>query len=350
MTPLYGSDTTSKELASGLREFLAERCGLDRVRENWTEFAFDRALWNEVAALGLGGALIPESAGGLGVRPEEVVLTLEEFGYSGASLPLADTVAVLVPIVQRYAGVELRASVLPGLISGELVGAAAVMAGEDLAPFASEADVLLLEHDDDLYLLRRDQFTTEAVHAPDPASRLGRITVREGALTAENRLGDGALADAQRRAVWAAAAVLNGVSRRMLDLMVDHAKTREQFGRAIGTFQAVKHLAADAWVAIESSRPCSWYAAYASGEDLPDAAAAASVAKASASDAARLVGDSALQVHGGIGFTWEHPLHFWMKRGKLLENSYGSRQFHLRRLGAAMRDEQVGSEAIFADV
>lgn len=350
MIPSYGSDTTSKEIAAGLREFLGEQCSLEHVRRNWTEGDFDRALWQELASLGLGGALVAEAEGGLGLRAEDIVLALEEFGYSGASLPLVDTVAVVVPIVERYAGEDLRADLLPGLIGGELIGATTVMTGGGRAPFAADADVLLFEWEGDLYALRRGEFDTEPVHTPDPASRVVRVRVREGVLTDSRRLGEGAAADAEQRAVWAAAAVLNGVSRRMLDLLVEHAKTREQFGRVIGAFQAVKHLAADAWVAIESSRPCSWYAAFSSGERLPDADAAASIAKAAASDAARLVGDSALQIHGGIGFTWEHPLHFWMKRGKLLENIYGSRQFHLQRLGAVMRDERDGSEAIFADI
>src|SRR5690606_38302235 len=145
--------------------------------------------------------------------------------------------------------------------------------------------VMLYARDGALYVLRRGEFSTERVHTPDPASRVARVLVSDDVLTESRRLRDGALREAEQRAVWSAAAVLNGVSRRMLDLLVEHANTREQFGRAIGMFQAVKHLAADAWVAIESSRPCSWYAAFAADAGLPDAAMAASVAKASASDA-----------------------------------------------------------------
>ncbi|MDI2098699.1 acyl-CoA dehydrogenase family protein [Ruicaihuangia caeni] len=347
MTGSYGADETSVELATGLREFFNEHCGLDRVRAAWSDGSLDLALWGEVAALGFTGALASEEVGGLGVQPEDLVLAIEEIGYSGASLPLVDTAAVVVPIIERYGSAEQRASFLPGLISGERIAASTVMFGGDRAMFAAEADVLLLERDDCLHLLDRRQFSTVEVHSPDPASRLARVSVESSVLSDATRLAAGATDDARGRAVWAASALLNGVSRRMLEMTVDHAKTREQFGRAIGSFQAVKHLIADAWVAMESSRPCAWYAAHACSQGLADAAAAASVAKASASDAARVVGDSALQVHGGIGFTWEHPLHFWMKRGKLLEHAYGSRGFHLRSLGAAMRDDQQGSDAVF---
>lgn len=350
MTLSYGSDATSTELAAGLSDVLSAKCDLDHVRRVWSEGEFDRSLWDEVSSLSFWGALIPEADGGLGVRSEDVVRSLEEFGYSGASLPLTETVAVVVPTIHRFADDEMRDRLLPGLLSGASVSTAAVMPGGTVALFADVADVALVAAEDGLYVLERDQFTVEPVHSPDPTSRLGRIKPRPDAFTPHARLGEGALDEARLRAVWATAAVLNGVSRRMLDLTVEHTKQREQFGRAIGTFQAVKHLAADVWVAVESSRPCSWYAAYAHQEGLPDAAVAASVAMASASDAARLVGDSALQLHGGIGFTWEHPLHFWLKRGKLLEHSYGSRQFHLRTLGVAIRDEQAGSEALFADV
>jgi alkylation response protein AidB-like acyl-CoA dehydrogenase len=350
MTSSYGADATSRELAAGLRDFFAEECGLDRVRATWMDYQFDTALWSGVAALGLNGALASEGAGGLGLQSQEMVLAVEEIGYSGASLPLMDTVAVVVPVLERHGTEQQKRSFLPGLISGDLIGASTVMIGGDRALFAMDADVLLFERNEKLYLLTSDQFDAKEVHSPDPASRLARVSVAAGALSASSQLGGGARADAQAQSAWASAALLNGVSRRMLGLTIEHAKTREQFGRAIGTFQAVKHLIADAWVAMESSRPCAWYAAHSCGEDLADAATAGSVAKAAASDAARLVGDAALQVHGGIGFTWEHPLHFWMKRGKLLEDLYGSRQFHLRRLGAAMRDEQVGSKVIFAGI
>lgn len=346
MTFSYGADETAKELAAGLRDFFAGECDLERVRATWAEPGLDVELWSGVAGLGLTGALASEDAGGLGLAPEELVPAIEEIGYSGASLPLVDTLAVAIPVIERFGTEQQRAELLPGLVSGELVAATAVMAGGDRAMFAEDADVVLIEHDGALHVLRRGDYQVEQVGSPDPASRLGRIRV--SSWQADTRLSEGAVEYASTQVVWAAAAFLNGVSRRMLDLTVDHAKTREQFGRSIGSFQAVKHLIADAWVATESSRPCAWFAATVSATGGAEATAAASVAKASASDAAIRVGDVALQVHGGIGFTWEHPLHFWMKRGKLLEGLHGSREFHARRLAAIVRDEPAWQHTIFA--
>ena len=349
MNDSYGADETSRELAAGLREFLNEHSGLTHVRDVWSSGEFDHALWTELSALGLSGALLGEDHGGLGVRSEHIVSSLEVLGYSGASVPLSDTVAVVVPILDRYGSAAQRA-VLPALVSGEAIATSTVMVGSDRALFASDASVVLFERGDDLFILGEGDFDSVDTASPDPMSRLGRVVPRDGALSDANRLAAGAAEDARSRSAWAAAAVLNGVSRRMLDLTVEHAKTREQFGRPIGSFQAVKHLVADAWVAIESSRPTVWYAASASDDNLPDVVTAASVAKAAASDAAHVTSDIALQVHGGIGFTWEHPLHFWMKRAKLLEHLYGSRAHHLQFLGAALRDDQSVSNTMFASV
>lgn len=349
MTLTYGADGTSKELADGLREYFAEQYDTDQVRSAWTDIRFDDSLWKEMASLGMNGVLADEGSGGLGIRPSEAVLAIEEIGYSGASLPLMDTSAVIIPILERYGTRTQQDELLPGLVSGDIASSSTVMVGGDRAMFADDVDLLLFEGAEGLHLLRRGEFGVEEVHSPDPAIRLGRVVVDSDVLAATPRFGAAALAEARIHAVWASAALLNGVSRRMLDMTVEHAKTREQFGRPIGTFQAVKHLIADAWVGVESSRPCAWYAAYASSGDPTVAKAAASVAKAAASDAARRTGDMALQVHGGIGFTWEHPLHFWMKRGKFLEDAYGSLEFHLRRLGSVVRNHGEWSQIIFAE-
>jgi alkylation response protein AidB-like acyl-CoA dehydrogenase len=345
MTASYGSDSISQELAGGLREFFDDRCGLDHVRSAWAHPHLDTQLWQEVAELGVIGVLGSEEAGGLDVQPGETVLAIEEVGYSGASLPLTDTLAVVVPILERCGNPEQKRELLPGLISGELVGAF----GGAYGTFAADADVVLFEDGDDVHVLKRGQFAVRAVHTPDAAASPGRIEPVDGALQESPGLGTKALAQARVNATWASAALLNGVSRRMLDMTVEHAKTREQFGRLIGSFQAVKHLLADVWVAVESARPCSWYAADISDGNPATAAAAASVAKAAASEAARVAGDAALQVHGGIGFTWEHPLHFWMKRAKALESAHGSQQFHLRRLGSMARNTADWKQIIFAE-
>ena len=138
------------------------------------------------------------------------------------------------------------------------------------------------------------------------------------------------------RGAMAAAAFLNGVSLRLVEMTLDHVASRHQFGKPIGSFQAIKHRLAEMHVALESARPAAWYAAYAIAHGLPDASEAASVAKIAANEAHALINREALQCHGGIGFTWEHDLHLWLKRGLAVMQSYGTAREHRARLAQIM--------------
>jgi alkylation response protein AidB-like acyl-CoA dehydrogenase len=151
--------------------------------------------------------------------------------------------------------------------------------------------------------------------------------------------------EAWLRGVVSTAAVLDGIGLHLLETTVEYVKGRSQFGRPVGSFQAVKHRLADAYVLLESSRPAAWYAAYALANDLPDRELAASVAKAYASDAEAFINREALQLHGGIGFTWEHDLHLWLKRGKALERWFGSAREHRGRIAAHLFDDGARSSA-----
>jgi alkylation response protein AidB-like acyl-CoA dehydrogenase len=133
-------------------------------------------------------------------------------------------------------------------------------------------------------------------------------------------------------AAAATAAELVGVADGMFQQTVEYAKVREQFGRKIGSFQAVQHKLAETFLMVESAKAAVYYAAYALAKDLPDAAVHVSVAKAYAGDAERKANYESLQLHGGIGFTWEHDLHLWLKRGRALEAAYGDSDWHRRRI------------------
>jgi len=133
--------------------------------------------------------------------------------------------------------------------------------------------------------------------------------------------------------------------QRLLEITVEYAKTRKQFGRAIGEFQAVQHQCADMLVYTESSRSAAYYAAYAIQEGIPEARLAVSVAKAYASDAYREVGNRAIQVHGGMGFTWENDVHLFYRRAKASEVAYGDAAFHRERIAKVVVDGKVGSAA-----
>jgi alkylation response protein AidB-like acyl-CoA dehydrogenase len=138
-----------------------------------------------------------------------------------------------------------------------------------------------------------------------------------------------------------------GAAQQVLDMTVQYAKDRVQFGRPIGSFQAVKHRCADRLVDVEGMRSSLYYAAWAVGAGDPDASAAASAAKVWCSDAARRVMASALQVHGGIGFTWEHDLHLFVKRSQLDQVSFGDAPYHRERLARILRPRAEAGEPLF---
>jgi alkylation response protein AidB-like acyl-CoA dehydrogenase len=139
-------------------------------------------------------------------------------------------------------------------------------------------------------------------------------------------------------ATTALAAEMVGGMQRTLDITVDYAKTRKQFGKAIGSFQAVQHQCADMYLETESARSAVYYAAWALQEGAPDAAAAVSIAKLYASDAARTVGNRGIQIHGGMGFTWENDLHLFYRRAKASETMLGDATFHRERLAQLVID------------
>jgi alkylation response protein AidB-like acyl-CoA dehydrogenase len=139
-------------------------------------------------------------------------------------------------------------------------------------------------------------------------------------------------------ATAAIAAEMVGGMQRTLDLTVEYAKTRKQFGKPIGMFQAVQHQCADMYLETESSRSALYYAAWALEENAPDAASAASIAKIYASDASRTVGDRGIQVHGGMGFTWENDIHLYYRRAKASETALGDATFHRERLARLVID------------
>jgi alkylation response protein AidB-like acyl-CoA dehydrogenase len=303
------------------RELFEKESPPSRLRELWSGAERDRSVWK---ALGQAGLLEITD-------PVDLVLVLEEAGRAALPEPIAETLAIAAPVLG-----EAGSDWLPRIASGEAI-VAVQLGGAPFVVDAGDADLLLLERDGELHALPRDTFTATPVGSDDKARRLFAVEARP---TADTRL-SGAAADASDRGAAAVAAVLNGISMRMLDMTLEHVKTREQFGKPVGSFQAVKHKLASAHVRVESARAAAWYAAFAIGAGLPDRSLAASVAKVVAAEAEAIANAEALQCHGGIGFTWEHDLHMWMKRGNALEASFGTAAEHRARVAAHVLSEQA---------
>jgi alkylation response protein AidB-like acyl-CoA dehydrogenase len=317
------------------RDFFTGEVTTQHLRGAWeSDTGRSPELWRKMAETGFVGLTVPEKHGGLGMDEVDLVLLLEEAGKVALPEPLLETTAIAAPLLAEAGTDEQQAEWLPRIAAGEAI-VTVQLAGAPLVVDAHVADLLLLERDGTLHAVPRDRFNATEQPSMDRARRLFTVEAETGADTAMGGAADTA-AKAFDRGAAATAAFLNGLAQQMLDMTVAYVKERTQFGRPVGSFQAVKHKAAETLLVVESSKAATWYAAYAIARGLEDRSVAASVAKSYASDAAHKANMESLQLHGGIGFTWEHDLHLWLKRAKALEESYGSAAWHRARLAEGL--------------
>ena len=320
-----------------VRALLEKECTAADVRAAWEGDAFDRARWGRLAAMGVIGMTVPEVHDGLGMDGVDLVLALEEAGRACMPEPLLETTAVCAPLIAEVASDEARAHWLPRLAAGEAIVTIA-HAANGFAPHAHVADVILVHRGASLYAFEREHVTLVEEPSVDGARRLFKIEWEpsEDALLVDGEPGRAALETAFDRGALAAAAELVGVGARAIDLAAAYAVERHQFGKPIGSFQAVKHQLADALVAVEFARPAVYRAAWSVARDFPERGRDVSMAKALASDAAVVACRAALQVHGAIGYTKEHDLHLWLARGFALANAWGDPTRHRSRVTSAV--------------
>jgi alkylation response protein AidB-like acyl-CoA dehydrogenase len=352
-----------KSTANG---FLASRFKSERIREiASSDDGSDEAGWKEMAELGWAGLALPEEWGGQGLGIVDLAVLFEEMGYALAPSPLlSNTVAGLA---LSFAGSdEQRERWLRPLAAGELRGAPALLdAGTAAEPLQFElegeegADGLVLNGEKvlvmdaagaDFFLVatadgRRhivergaDGVTVAPEESIDLTRRLSSIKLDGVTVAPENTL-PGAAEDYRpvfHRACVALAAESTGLAQRVLEMSVAYAKDRQQFGRPIGAYQAVSHRCAQMLLETENSRSAVYGAAWAADAEPESLPLAASMAKAYASDAGWRVPDMAIQVHGGIGFTWEHDLHFFLKRGRANAASFGDAKWHREQVADAL--------------
>ncbi|OBJ70580.1 acyl-CoA dehydrogenase family protein [Mycobacterium sp. 1274756.6] len=281
-----------------------------------------RAVWARLAELGVTALMIPEEHDGMDAHPVDLVVAMERLGRWCVPGPVVESVAV-APIL--LAGSPDAATQLAGLAGGELIVTAAL---PPAAPRAVDADTAgLVLHAADGQVSVAD--VGDRHDSVDPGRRLFDTTAGTPAWDAD-------VARAYEFGALATAAHLVGAGQAMLDASVDYAKQRTQFGRVIGSYQAIKHKLADIHIALELARPLLYGAALSLAEDSADTARDVSAAKAAASDAALLAAQSALQTHGAIGFTAEHDLSLWLLRVQALRSAWGDPTSHRRRVLEAL--------------
>jgi alkylation response protein AidB-like acyl-CoA dehydrogenase len=319
---------TDDQLAfrDAVRELLANECPPSVVRDAWDNADGRSAkAWRALGEMGVLGAAAPEATGGLGLTPLDLVLITEETGYVALPEPFVEHALVAVPALPDD---DPR---LSDAATGAITITAA-LGGDPYAPYAETADAIVVDDDDALLLIPRADAVLAPATSVDGARRLAWVEWEPAPPIGDEQARDNAF----DRGALGAAAQLLGLARRMLDLTVDYAKERQQFGVPIGSFQAVKHHLADARIAIEFARPLVYRAAWSMTHDHPDASTHISMAKALASDAATLTARQALQCHGAIGYSFEYDLHLFMKRAWALAATWGDAAWHRARVGRAI--------------
>ena len=308
-------------------ELLENRFKPENLRELAEAERYDDDAWTEVSELGWPGIFIEEDHGGQGLGTVELMILMEELGYVAAPLPFLSNAAAGL-VLQEAGSDEQRERWLPGIASGEARGTVGVVSNGEalLVPDADSAEVIVLLEDDSGIVIERSAADVEPVETIDLSRRFGRVRAGGGEPLAGNPT------PARDRLITGLAAELTGVAQRAMEMAVEYARERKQFDRPIGSYQAVSHRCAQMLLEVETSRSATYYAGWVADAEPESLPMAASMAKAYASDTGWRVTASALQVLGGIGFTWEHDLQFFLKRAKTDAHLYGSARSHRARV------------------
>jgi alkylation response protein AidB-like acyl-CoA dehydrogenase len=337
----FGYSDDQREIRRTARELLADRARPERVREHAEAGTTDAELWRELSELGWPGIAIGEEHGGQGLGVIELSILCEELGRAVAPVPFLPS-AMAGMLIAHGGSPEQRQRWLPGLASGETIGALGV-ALDGVAEFVvagADAEVLVLAEEDGS---ARVIASGEAEVSPLPSIDPTRSAARVSANGAGEVLPDGCAG--LGRALVAVSAELVGVCDRALEMTVAYVKDRKQFGVPVGSFQAVSHRCAQMLLETEKSRSATAFAAWAADADEGRLAEAAAMAKAQASDAGRKVTGSAIQAHGGIGFTWEADVHWLYKRAQIDAAMLGGAKRHRARLAEILAGNLSASAA-----
>jgi alkylation response protein AidB-like acyl-CoA dehydrogenase len=342
-------------IADTVRGFFAERATSERTRAamqaGGADAGIDRALWAAFAGeLGLAGIGLPEEHGGAGLGMVEFALVAEAAGAQVAAIPLLGQAMVGRAIAAGGSEAQ-RGEWLPRLAAGELVCTTAwapeanvdggrISGTFPFLPHGAAADLLLFHAGDDAWIvdLKGEGVTVTGHVTMDQTRPLATATL-DRAVAERLEDGNAAIAAALAAGWICLAAEALGGAQAALDRTVAYARERVQFGRAIGSFQAYKHRLADMMVEIEQARSAVYWAACAVDEGSDDAALALHSAKAFCADTFHMCAGNMIQLHGGIGFTWEHDAHLYFKRARSILTMLGDGRWHRERVAALVMGE-----------
>jgi alkylation response protein AidB-like acyl-CoA dehydrogenase len=356
----FGLSESQEFLKDSARKFFAGECPSAEMRRLMeTETAYDAALWAKLTDQGYTGIIFSEDYGGVGLGKVELMLLMEEAGRALLPGPFFSTVVLAGSVIDAVASPAHKKNYLAPICRGEARATVAILessaswnprdiqlaaannklTGQKLfVSDAAVADFLLVVAKNGVFVVdaKAPGLKISPMSAMDLTRKLYIVEFQD---TPAELLGPATnLPRAFDIASAALAAELVGGMQRTLDISVEYAKTRKQFGKPIGMFQAVQHQCADMYLETESSRSAVYYAGWALEENAPDAPTAVSIAKMYASDAGRTVGNRGIQIHGGMGFTWENDVHLYYRRAKASETAFGDATFHRERIASLVID------------
>jgi alkylation response protein AidB-like acyl-CoA dehydrogenase len=375
MSPVFAFSAEQEEFRAMVRRFVEARSPESAVREQMaTERGFDPAVWSEMSRqLGLQGLIVPEEFGGQGFGFVELTIVLEEMGRSLMCAPYFSTVVLAVHALLLAGDDGAQRALLPGIAAGETTATLAFtepngswdpsgiesIARRDGAGWKiSGSKLYVLDgHTADVVLVAArtgagvSLFSVAGAAAGltriplatlDPTRKQARLDFAgvEAKLVGTDGAGAGVLGTVLDLAAVALAAEQVGGAQRCLDMSVEYAGQRVQFGRPIGSFQAIKHKCADMLLEVESARSAAYYAGWCADERSDELAAVAALAKAYCSDAYVHAASENIQIHGGIGFTWEHPAHLYFRRARSTALLFGDPAYHRELLA-----QRIGVDA-----
>jgi alkylation response protein AidB-like acyl-CoA dehydrogenase len=364
----FGFNEEQEMLRQSARNLLEKECPSTLVRKLMDdERGYERGLWKQIADLGWTGLVIPEEYGGAGLSYVDLVLVVEEMGRVVLPSPFIWTVMV-AEALKRGGSQAQKQTLLPKIAAGDLIATPAwlesaaswnpdgitLAAPQNGSEFTLDgtklfvndgniADCLLVaartsgSGGDGVTLFaldtRRAGIQITPLKTMDQTRKLSEVKFAGVKATAADVVGEvgkgwGLLAYMIDRGKVMLAAEMMGGAQRVLEMTVDYAKVRVQFGRPIGSFQAVQHKCANMMIDVEGAKSAVYYASWAVSNEVAEAPVAAALAKAAASDAFRRVSADGIQVHGGIGFTWDHDMHLYFKRAKSSEFTFGDATYN----------------------
>lgn len=355
------------ELRKSIRRFLEDRSPMGEVRRLMeTQHGFDRDVWRLLAnQLGLTGLAIPEEYGGFGYSAVELGIVFEEMGRALYCGPYFSTIALGANAILQSGDEIVARDVLPGIASGDTIATLAIT--EESGSWDIETTITTATRSGEQWVLDgtkmyvidgalanlivvgaraeggltlflvdspAENMTITPIPTLDLTRKMARIEFRGTPARIVGAEGGGkdTLDVTLDLAVVALASEEVGGASRCLDMAVEYAKTRIQFGRPIGGFQAIKHKCADVLLEVESAKSAAYYASWAVSEPGDAFSIAAAIAKAFCSDAYYTAAAESIQIHGGIGFTWEHDAHLYFKRAKASQLLFGDSTYHRERL------------------